>query len=82
MRAATTAAQRVSEGAYEMDDLAVHVMVAHGLQIHEPSDALEQEFTEIIGRYFGDLIGDEIDPEAYDLVIEKVEAYRARGGNN
>ena len=82
LRAATMAAQRVSEGAYEMDDLATHVMVAHGLQVHEATDALEQEFQDIIARNFGDLIGDEIDPVAYDLVLEKVAAYRARGGNN
>ena len=82
MRAAQVAAQRVSEGAYEMDDLAVHVMVAHGLQVHDASPDLEQEFQDIIARYFGDLIGDEIDPVAYELVIEKVAAYRARGGSN
>ena len=82
LRAATLAAQRVSEGAYEMDDLAVHVMKAHGLQVHAATAALEQEFQDIIARYFGDLIGDEIDPVAYELVIEKVAAYRARGGGN
>ena len=81
LRAATLAAQRVSEGAYEMDDLAVHVMKAHGLQVYA-APALEQEFQDIIARYFGDLIGDEIDPVAYELVIEKVAAYRARGGGN
>ena len=81
LRAATMAAQRVSEGAYEMDDLAVHVMKAHGLQVYA-APALEQEFQDIIARYFGDLIGDEIDPVAYELVIEKVAAYRARGGGN
>lgn len=82
LRAATMAAQRVSEGAYEMDDLAVHVMKAHGLQVHAATAALEQEFQDVIARYFGDLIGDEIDPVAYELVIEKVAAYRARGGGN
>ena len=82
LRAATLAAQRVSEGAYEMDDLAVHVMKAHGLQVHAATAALEQEFQDVIARYFGELIGDEIDPVAYELVIEKVAAYRARGGGN
>ena len=82
LRAATMAAQRVSEGAYEMDDLAVHVMKAHGLQVHAATAALEQEFQDVIARYFGELIGDEIDPVAYELVIEKVAAYRARGGGN
>ena len=82
LRAATMAAQRVSEGAYEMDDLAVHVMKAHGLQVHAATAALEHEFQDVIARYFGELIGDEIDPVAYELVIEKVAAYRARGGGN
>ena len=82
LRAATLAAQRVSEGAYEMDDLAVHVMKAHGLQVHAATAALEHEFQDVIARYFGELIGDEIDPVAYELVIEKVAAYRARGGGN
>ena len=82
LRAAELAAQRVSERAYEIDDLAVLTMKAHGLQVHEASAALEQEFQETIARNFADLIGDEIDPVAYDLVLEKVAAYRARGGSN
>ena len=82
MRAAEMAAQRVSERAYELDDLAVLTMKAHGLQVHDATDALEQEFQDVIARYFGDLIGDEIDPVAYELVLEKVAAYRARGGSN
>ena len=80
-RAANATAQRVSEGAYELDDLAVHIMTAHGLQVHDASDALEQEFQEIVARHFQGLIGDEIDPAAYELVTEKVAAYRARAAD-
>ena len=80
-RAASATAQRVSEGAYELDDLAVHIMTAHGLQVHDASDALEQEFQEIVARHFQGLIGDEIDPAAYELVTEKVAAYRARAAD-
>ena len=82
LRAAEMAAQRVSERAYELDDLAVLTMQAHGLQVHEVTAAVEQEFRDAIARNFGDLIGDEIDPVAYDLVLDKIAAYRARGGGN
>ncbi len=79
--AAIAAAQRVSEGAYELDDLAVHIMTAHGLQVHDATDALEQEFQEIVAHHFQGLIGDEIDPEAYALVTDQVAAYRARAAD-
>jgi TRAP-type C4-dicarboxylate transport system substrate-binding protein len=75
---AQAAAERLSASAHEQDDLAVHVMRAHGLQVHEATAALEQAWERIAGREFQSLIGEVIDPEAFRLVTESVTAYRAR----
>ena len=75
---AQAAAERLSASAHEQDDLAVHVMRAHGLQVYEATAALEREFQQIAGREFQSLIGDVIDPEAYRMVTESVAAFRAR----
>lgn len=75
---ATAAADRLSASAHEQDDLAVHVMRAHGLQVYDATPALEQEWGDTVRREFGGLIGEVIDPDAYQLVTDTVAAYRAR----
>lgn len=75
---AQAAGERLSASAHEQDDLAVHVMRAHGLQVHPATAALEQEWQATVAREFQGLIGPVIDPDAYRLVTERVTAYRAR----
>lgn len=75
---ARAAGERLSASAHEQDDLAVHVMRAHGLQVYEATAALEQEWQDTARREFQGLIGAVIDPAAYQLVTETVAAYRAR----
>lgn len=75
---AQAAGERLSASAHEQDDLAVHVMRAHGLQVYEATAALEQEWQDTVRREFQGLIGTVIDPAAYQLVTETVTAYRAR----
>ena len=75
---AQAAGERLSASAHEQDDLAVHVMRAHGLQVYEATAALEQEWQDTVRREFQGLIGAVIDPAAYQLVTETVAAYRAR----
>lgn len=75
---ATAAGERLSASAHEQDDLAVQVMQAHGLQVHAPTPALEREWQDTVSREFGGLIGEVIDADAYQLVTDKVAAYRAR----
>lgn len=75
---AHAAGERLSASAHEQDDLAVHVMRAHGLQVYEATAALEQEWQDTVRREFQGLIGAVIDPAAYQLVTETVAAYRAR----
>jgi TRAP-type C4-dicarboxylate transport system substrate-binding protein len=79
---ARAAAERLSATAHEQDDLAVHVMRAHGLQVHEATAALEQDWEQIAAREFQSLIGEVIDPEAYRLVTDTVAAYRARAATS
>jgi TRAP-type C4-dicarboxylate transport system substrate-binding protein len=79
---ARAAAERLSATAHEQDDLAVHVMRAHGLQVHEATAALEQDWEQIAAREFQSLIGEVIDPEAYRLVTATVAAYRARAATS
>ena len=75
---AQAAGERLSASAHEQDDLAVHVMRAHGLQVYEATAALEQEWQDTVRREFQGLIGAVIDPAAYQLVTDTVAAYRAR----
>ena len=75
---AQAAGERLSASAHEQDDLAVHVMRAHGLQVYEATAALEQEWQDTVRREFQGLIGAVIDPAAYQLVTDTVTAYRAR----
>lgn len=75
---AQAAGERLSASAHEQDDLAVHVMRAHGLQVYEATAALEQEWQDTVRREFQGLIGTVIDPAAYQLVTDTVTAYRAR----
>ena len=75
---AQAAAERLSATAHEQDDLAEQVMQAYGLQVHEATDALVQEWQQTAAREFQGLIGEVIDPQAYRLVTEKVAAFRAR----
>jgi TRAP-type C4-dicarboxylate transport system substrate-binding protein len=79
---ARAAAERLSATAHEQDDLAVHVMKAHGLQVHAATAALEQDWEQIAAREFQSLIGEVIDPEAYRLVTATVAAYRARAATS
>jgi TRAP-type C4-dicarboxylate transport system substrate-binding protein len=79
---ARAAAERLSATAHEQDDLAVHVMRAHGLQVHEATAALEQDWQQVAAREFRSLIGEVIDPEAYRLVTATVAAYRARAATS
>jgi TRAP-type C4-dicarboxylate transport system substrate-binding protein len=79
---ARAAAERLSATAHEQDDLAVHVMKAHGLQVHAATAALEQDWQQVAAREFRSLIGEVIDPEAYRLVTDTVAAYRARAATS
>ena len=75
---AQAAAERLSASAHEQDELAVHVMQAYGLQVHDATAALERDWQQMATRQFAALIGDVIDPEAFQLVTDKVAEYRAR----